>query len=104
MAKQKIPTKFRQKAMMEKMLQERKPPSAPARKKINWKKFLRELPGKIVKFFRDVAHELRKVSWPSRNDLLRYTIIVLVTITIFGILLGIFDFIWTKVVEVLAKL
>lgn len=89
---------------MEKMLQERKPPSAPARKKINWKKFLRELPGKIAKFFRDVNHELKKVSWPSRKDLLRYTVIVLITIIIFGILLGVFDFIWIRVVDVLASI
>ncbi|MCE5330384.1 preprotein translocase subunit SecE [bacterium] len=104
MAKQKIPTKFKQKAMMEKMMQERKPSSTPARKKINWKKFLKELPGKIAKFFRDVVHELKKVSWPTRNEIFKYTVIVLVTIVAFALLLGGFDFIWIRLVGVLAKI
>jgi len=103
MAKQKIPTKFRQKAMMEKMMQERKPPSTPARKKINWKKFIKELPGKIAKFFRDVVHELKRVSWPTRSELFKYTIIVLITIAIFALLLGAFDFIWVRLINFLAK-
>lgn len=104
MAKQKIPTKFKQKAMMEKMMQERKPPSTPARKKINWKKFLKEVPGKIAKFFRDVVHELKKVSWPTRKEVFKYTVIVLITIAIFAVMLGIFDFIWVKLIDVLAKI
>ncbi len=104
MAKQKIPTKFKQKAMMEKMMQDRKPPSAPARKKINWKKFFKELPGKIAKFFRDVSHELKRVSWPTRNEVFKYTVIVLVTIAIFALLLGGFDFVWVRLIEFLAKI
>ena len=93
MAKQKIPTKFKQKAMMEKMMQERKPPSAQARKKINWKKF-----------FKDVVHELKRVSWPNRTELWKYTVVVLVAIAIFGVILGIFDFMWVRLVDFLAKI
>ncbi|MCX6384269.1 MAG: preprotein translocase subunit SecE [Actinobacteria bacterium] len=104
MAKQKIPTKFKQKAMMEKMMQERKTPSSPARKKINWKKFFKELPGKIAKFFRGVVHELKRVSWPTRKELWKYTVVVLVAIAFFAVLLGVFDFIWVRLVEYLAKI
>jgi preprotein translocase subunit SecE len=104
MAKQKIPNKFKQKAMMEKMLQERKPPATPVRKKIDWKKFFKELPGKIAKFFKDVSHELKRVSWPTRQQLWRYTVVVLVTIAIFAVLLGIYDFIWVKLIAFLAKI
>jgi preprotein translocase subunit SecE len=104
MAKQKIPTKFKQKAMMEKMMQERKTPSSPARKKINWKKFFKELPGKIAKFFRDVVHELKRVSWPTKKELWKYTVVVLVAIAFFAVLLGVFDFIWVRLVEYLAKI
>jgi preprotein translocase subunit SecE len=104
MAKQKIPNKFRQKAMMEKMLQEKKPPATPQRKKINWRKFLKELPGKIAKFFKDVVRELKKVSWPTRKELWRYTVIVIVTIVIFAVLLGVYDFIWVRVITYLAKI
>lgn len=104
MAKQKIPTKFKQKAMMEKMMQERKAPSPQARKKINWKKFFKELPGKIAKFFRDVVHELKRVSWPNRRELWKYTVVVLVTIVVFAVLLGIYDFMFVRLVEFLAKI
>ena|SRR5665811_235485 len=104
MAKQKIPTKFKQKAMMEKMAQERKPPSAQPRKKMNWKNFLKELPGKIAKFFRGVVHELKRVSWPTRRELWKYSVVVLVAIAIFAVLLGIFDFMWVRLVDFLTKI
>ena len=104
MAKQKIPTKFKQKAMMEKMMKERKTPSPQARKKMNWEKFLMELPGKIAKFFRDVVHELKRVSWPNRRELWKYTVVVLFAIAIFAVMLGIYDFMWVRLVDYLAKI
>lgn len=103
MAKQKVPTKFKQKAMMERMIQERKAPPAPVRKKINWKKFIKAIPGRIAKFFRDVVHELKRVTWPARKDLFRYTVIVLITIAFFAVILGFFDFIWMKLIEFMAR-
>ena len=102
MAKQKIPTKFKQKAMMERMAQDRKPPAVKSRRKINWKKFIKELPGKIAKYFRDVVHELKRVTWPTRKELWKYTVIVLITIAIFAAILGAFDFLWVRLIEFLA--
>jgi preprotein translocase subunit SecE len=34
--------------------------------------------GKIVRFFREVVAELRKVLWPTRKELLTYTAVVVV--------------------------
>ncbi|NWN93390.1 MAG: preprotein translocase subunit SecE [Bacillus sp. (in: Bacteria)] len=34
----------------------------------------------ITNFFRNVASEMRKVSWHGRNELVKYTITVLVTV------------------------
>ena len=101
MAKKKIPYKYRQKVVMERAMKERKPPVTPPRKKINWKLFFQALPGKITKFFREVVHELRRVTWPTRKALLTYTIIVLVALVFFSILLGIFDFAFIQLVEFL---
>jgi len=101
LAKQKVPTKFKQKAMMERMMQERKAPPTPVKKKINWKKFIKAIPGRIAKFFSDVVHELKKVTWPTKNDLFRYTIVVL-AIAFFAIILGFFDFIWMRLIEFIA--
>ena len=40
MAKKKVPIKYRQKAMMERAMKDRKAPVAPPKKKINWKQLL----------------------------------------------------------------
>ncbi|WP_018663977.1 preprotein translocase subunit SecE [Heyndrickxia acidiproducens] len=34
----------------------------------------------ITKFFRNVSSEMRKVSWPGRNELVKYTITVIATV------------------------
>jgi len=83
-------------------MQERKAPPAPPKKKINWKKFIKAIPGRIAKFFRDVVYELKKVTWPTRNELFRYTIIVLVAIAFFALILGFFDFIWIRLIKLIA--
>jgi len=103
MAKRKVSRRYKKKAIMERQVQERKLPSQP-KKKINWKQFIRKLPGNIAKFFRDVIHELKRVTWPNRKTLFTYTIVVIVTIIIFAIILGIYDFGFLKLVELLAKI
>jgi len=103
MAKRKVSRKYKQKAMMERQLQERKLPTQP-KKKINWKQFIRELPSRVAKFFRDVVHELKRVTWPTRKALINYTIVVVVTIIIFSIILGIFDFGFMRLLELMAKI
>ncbi|MFC0274121.1 preprotein translocase subunit SecE [Metabacillus herbersteinensis] len=35
---------------------------------------------RLVKFFRDVAREMKKVSWPKGKELTRYTITVVTTV------------------------
>ncbi|MEW9528918.1 preprotein translocase subunit SecE [Microbispora sp. NPDC049125] len=47
-------------------------------------------------FYRQVVAELRKVIWPRRNDLVSYTMVVLVFVVIMvGIVAGL-DFLLTK--------
>ncbi|NMD37510.1 MAG: preprotein translocase subunit SecE [Christensenellaceae bacterium] len=36
-------------------------------------------------------HELKKVSWPTRKELLNYTVIVLVFMVFMGIVIGLLD-------------
>ena len=103
MSKRKVSRKFKKKAMMERQMQERKPPSQP-RKKMDFKQFIKKLPSRIAKFIRDVIRELKKVTWPTRKALLNYTVVVIVTIIIFSILLGLFDFGFIRLVDLLAKI
>ncbi len=51
----------------------------------------------IVRYFKETRAELRKVSWPSRQEVMSLTFIV-VTFTIFmAALLGIIDYIFAWV-------
>ena len=103
MAKKKIPFQYRPKQIMERQLKDRKPPST-SRKKINWGEFFKKLPGRIAKFFRDVVHELKRVTWPTRKALLTYTVVVLVALVFFALILGLFDFLFLQLINFLAKI
>jgi len=104
-AKRKVSRKYKKKGMMERqMTQERKVPTQKPKQKFNIWTFLKNLPRKVAKFLRNVVHELKRVTWPSRKALLTYTIVVLVTIVIFGVLLGLYDFIFLQLVELLVKI
>jgi len=43
-------------------------------------------------FFRDVYDELRKVTWPSRREGIRLTIMVIAVCAVLGLFLGVLDF------------
>ena len=45
----------------------------------------------IGRYFKECWRELRQVSWPTRDTVVRYTGIVIVSTLIFGIVLGIVD-------------
>jgi preprotein translocase subunit SecE len=104
MAKRKVSRKYRKKAMMERQMQERKVPPSQPKKKMNWKQFIKRLPSRIAKFLKDVVRELKRVSWPTKKALLNYTIIVVVTIIIFAVILGVFDFGFLHLLDLIEKL
>jgi len=45
----------------------------------------------IVKFFHEVGSEMRKVSWPRRKELSKYTVTVLATVTFFTVFFAVVD-------------
>ena len=54
---------------------------------------------KINVFFKEVWVEMKRVSWLSKNDVLRYTLIVLgVTIAV-ALFLGGLDYIFTEIIK-----
>ena len=46
---------------------------------------------KLTGFFKDVVSEMRKVSWPRRKELTRYTIVVLSTVVFMAVYFGLVD-------------
>lgn len=55
-------------------------------------------------FFRSIGGELRKVTWPTREETQRLTIIVVIASVVVGAALGGIDFIFTELVTVLLRL
>ncbi|MCA0151206.1 MULTISPECIES: preprotein translocase subunit SecE [Bacillaceae] len=45
----------------------------------------------MFKFFRNVASEMRKVSWPKRKELTRYTITVITTVIFVALFFAVID-------------
>lgn len=54
---------------------------------------------KTVKFFKDIRNELKKVIWPTRDQLINNTITVLMVCLLVGMVIWISDEVLTKVVE-----
>lgn len=51
----------------------------------------------VQKFFQETVGELRRVSWPTRQEAIRLTEIVIVVIFIMAAILGGLDFIYSKI-------
>ena len=56
------------------------------------------LGARIALFWRQVVAELRKVVWPTRKELLTYTWVVIVFVTILAIIVALFDLGFAKLV------
>ena len=54
---------------------------------------------RIREFFRDVLIEFRRVTWPSRAELVNSTVVVIVVTVVLAFFLGAVDIALTKVVE-----
>ena len=54
---------------------------------------------KITTFFKEVNMEVKKVNWPSRQQVLNYTLIVLGISAAVALFLGGLDFVFTTIVN-----
>ncbi len=54
-------------------------------------------------FLRETRDELKKVVWPSRQEVIRLTFVVITVSLIVGLFLGGLDFVFTKVLETVVK-
>ena len=49
------------------------------------------LPGRIANAFKNMAAELKKVAWPSRKDLVNYSIVVIAFVVALAVIVGLLD-------------
>jgi len=53
--------------------------------------------GRFFQFLRDVRNELRKVTWPTFDELKKATTVIVIFVTILGIAIGIMDVLFQKI-------
>lgn len=54
-------------------------------------------------FLSEVLEELKKVVWPTRDEVIRLTVVVILVSFIVGLFLGGVDFLLTKLMEIIVK-
>jgi preprotein translocase subunit SecE len=54
---------------------------------------------RIREFVQDVLVEFRKVTWPSRQELINSTVVVIVVTVVLAVFLGTVDIVLARVVE-----
>jgi preprotein translocase subunit SecE len=58
---------------------------------------------KISKFINEVTVELKKVSWPTKNELIGSTVVVIISVAAMTLFIGICDFVFSKAVHMIIK-
>jgi len=56
---------------------------------------------KVAVFLKDIRLEMGKVSWPTRDELMGSTVIVLVSLAILSFFIGFCDIILSKIVNII---
>jgi preprotein translocase subunit SecE len=54
---------------------------------------------RFINYVKDTRQELRHVSWPTRNQAIAYTVIVVIVSLIIAAFLGALDFIFTSILD-----
>ena len=60
--------------------------------------------GRIAKFFKDLKSERKKITWPAKEDTLKKTGVVIVELVAAAILVGVLDFVFSKLVLLLSNI
>jgi len=54
---------------------------------------------KIANLFKDASSEIKKITWPTRKETIKFTLIVIGMAVFVALILGIFDLIFVKLME-----
>ncbi|MDD3847402.1 MAG: preprotein translocase subunit SecE [Syntrophorhabdaceae bacterium] len=57
----------------------------------------------VKDYFREVYHEGKRVTWPSRKDAMKGTYIVLITVVVSALFLGVVDIGLAKIIQALLR-
>lgn len=81
--------------------EERKKAVERRKKATAQKKAGKKLPGRIMQFFREVRAEMKKVIWPSKEEVLNYTLVVLITVCLAAGFVYLLDLLFSKLLTLI---
>ena len=55
----------------------------------------------VIRYLKETRAELKKVNWPSRQEATNLTLIVIAVTTFMALLLGLIDYIFSKLFELI---
>ena len=61
-------------------------------------------PNAVVRYFRETSAELRKVTWPTRQEARRLTTVVVIVVAVTSAVLGLFDFGFARLIGLIVSL
>lgn len=59
---------------------------------------------RMKKYFKETKAEMKKVSWPSKEQLVHNTLIILIFIAIVAVILSVLDIGFTKLIQMVTQL
>ena len=62
------------------------------------------LPGRISGAFKNMVAELKKVAWPSKKDLVNYSLVVIGFVVVLAVIVGLLDTVSSSLVKLLIQL
>jgi preprotein translocase subunit SecE len=74
---------------------------ADSKSKKNDNKPVVKKPNKIQKWWNETVGELRKVTWPTKEEALKMTKIVVVVVLATAVFLGVVDFVFSRLIGLL---
>ena len=58
---------------------------------------------KIVRFFKEVKSEMKKVVWPTRKQVIKNTLIVIASVVLIGVVIWVLDMVFSLGLEQIIK-
>ena len=68
------------------------------------KNWIVALPGRVTGAFKNMVAELKKVSWPSKKDLVNYSLVVIGFVVALAVIVGLLDTASSSLVKLLIQL
>ncbi|MBI5811568.1 MAG: preprotein translocase subunit SecE [Deinococcota bacterium] len=63
----------------------------------------RSLPQRVVNYFRESRAELSRVTWPTRQEIVQSTEVILLVTVFFMVVLGLYDLVFRNLISFISR-